>query len=414
MSKNAGTRLSKRSPVDARTDRRSQKMPSHSPDFFKLDALYSDEERLVRQSVRSFVKSRLEPIIAQCYEEGRFPMDLVPALADLGVFGANLPEEYGCAGMNNVAYGLIMQELEAGDSGLRSFVSVQGALCMYPIYAFGSEEHKQQWLPRMANGTVIGCFGLTEPNFGSNPAGMTTRAKQTADGWVLNGSKAWITNGSIADIAIVWAKGDDDKIRGFIVEKGTKGFTVRDVKHKLSLRASITSELAFQDCLIPEQNLLPGVIGLKGPLSCLTQARYGIAWGAVGAAMSCYETAVEYSKERVQFDKPIAAFQLTQRKLVEMLTEISKAQLLCLRVGRMKDEGTYQPIHVSMAKMNNVGMALECARTARGILGANGITAEYPIMRHMCNLESVYTYEGTHEVHTLAIGKHITGFDAFS
>jgi glutaryl-CoA dehydrogenase len=285
---------------------------------------------------------------------------------------------------------------------------------MYPIYAFGSEEQKRKWLPGMANGRIIGCFGLTEPNFGSNPAGMTTRAKRVSEGWMLNGAKAWITNGSIADIAIVWAKTEDEKVRGFVVEKGTRGFSVRDVKHKLSLRASITSELAFSDCLVPEENLLPGVVGLRGPLSCLTQARYGIAWGAVGAAISCYQTALEYSKQRVQFGKPIAAFQLTQRKLVEMLTEITKAQLICLRLGRMKDERSYQPVHVSMAKMNNVSMALECARTARSILGANGITGEYPIMRHMCNLESVYTYEGTHEIHTLAIGNHITGFSAFS
>ena len=384
-----------------------------SPDFLKLDSLYSDEERLTRQSVREFVKHRVEPIISQCYEEGRFPSELIPALADLGVFGANLPEEYGCAGMNNVSYGLVMQELEAGDSGIRSFVSVQGALCMYPIFAFGSEDQKRKWLPGMANGKIIGCFGLTEPNYGSNPAGMVTRARKTAGGWTLNGEKAWITNGSIADIAVVWAKTEDDKIRGFVVEKGTKGFSTRDVKHKLSLRASVTSELVFQDCFVPETNLLPNVAGLKGPLSCLTQARYGIAWGALGAAMSSYETAVDYAGQRIQFDKPIAAFQLTQQKLATMLTEITKSQLLCLRVGRMKDEGVCEPVHISMAKMNNVAMALECARTARTILGANGITGDYPVMRHMCNLESVLTYEGTHEVHTLVLGNYVTGISAF-
>jgi glutaryl-CoA dehydrogenase len=383
-------------------------------DFFRIDELLSDEERLVRQSVRSFVESKVNPIIADCYEQGRFPIELIPEMARLGLLGANLPEEYGCAGMNNVAYGLIMQELEAGDSAIRSFVSVQGALCMYPIYAFGSEQQRRHWLPLMASGQRIGCFGLTEPNFGSNPAGMTTRARKTRGGWVLSGTKAWITNGSIADIAIVWAKDDDSKIRGFIVEKGTEGFTSRDVKQKLSLRASVTSELIFEDCYIPEENLLPGSSGLKSALMCLTQARYGIAWGAIGAAISCYKAALEYSKGRVQFGKPIAAFQLTQQKLVHMLVEITKAQLLCLRLGRMKDEGRLEPAHVSLAKMNNVAMALECARLARSILGANGITLDYPAMRHMCNLESVYTYEGTHEVHTLILGGYITGFDAFS
>jgi glutaryl-CoA dehydrogenase len=382
-------------------------------DFFRLDDLLSDEEKLTRQSVRRFVDENVSPIIAKCFEEDRFPLELVPKLGELGVFGANLPEEYGCAGMNNVAYGLIMQELEAGDSGLRSFVSVQGALSMYPIYQFGSEEQKRRWLPEMARGKAIGCFGLTEPNFGSNPAGMVTRAKRVRDGWVLNGAKAWITNGSLADIAVVWAKDEEDEIRGFLVEKGTSGFGARDVKNKLSLRASVTSELSFQDCLIPEQNVLPGSNGLKSPLMCLTQARYGIAWGAVGAARSSYEVAVEYSKERVQFGHPIAGFQLTQKKLVDMLTEISKAQLICWRLGRMKDAGQYKPVHVSMAKMNNVAMALECARTARGILGANGVTAEYSPMRHMCNLESVYTYEGTNEIHTLILGQYITGIPAF-
>ena len=383
-------------------------------DVLGIGTLLSDEERLTQSEVRKFVEAEITPIIAQCFEEARFPVNLIPALAELGVLGANLPEEYGCAGMNNVAYGLVMQELEAGDSGIRSFASVQGALCMYPIFQFGSEDQKRKWLPQMAAGKVIGCFGLTEPNFGSNPSGMLTRAKRVSDGWVLNGSKAWITNGTMAQIAIVWAKTDeDDEIRGFIVERGTKGFTTRETHHKLSLRASDTSQLFFEDCLIPVENLLPGSGGLKSPLMCLTQARYGIAWGAMGAGMSCFDTALKYSKERVQFGRPLAGFQLTQKKLAEMATEISKAQLLCLHLGRMKDAGTLRPVHVSMGKMNNVAMALECARTSRGILGANGITGEYPIMRHMCNLESVYTYEGTHEVHTLVLGQHLTGESAF-
>ncbi len=383
-------------------------------DFFRLDEQLSDEEKLSRQTVRDFVRERVNPIIAECYEEGRFPKELIPEIADLGLLGMTLPEEYGCAGVNSVVYGLTTQELEAGDSGLRSFVSVQSSLCMYPIHAFGSDEQKRRWLPEMAAGRVIGCFGLTEPNAGSDPGSMKTRAKRVKDGWLLNGSKAWITNGTIADIAIVWAKTDDDTIRGFIVEKGTPGFTAPEVKHKLSLRASVTSELFFQDCLIPEKNVLPESRGLKSPLMCLTQARYGIAWGAIGAAISCFETAVEYSKQRVQFNKPIAAFQLTQEKLVRMYTEICKAQLLCLQIGRMKDAGKLQPAHVSMAKMNNVAVARECAQIARTILGGNGITGDYPIMRHMCNIESVYTYEGTNEVHMLVLGKHITGIDAFA
>jgi glutaryl-CoA dehydrogenase len=383
-------------------------------DVLGIEALLSDEERLVQSEIRRYVESEITPIVAGCFEEARFPVELIPALANLGVLGANLPEEYGCAGMNNVAYGLVMQELEAGDSGIRSFASVQGALCMYPIFQFGSEDQKRKWLPQMAAGKVIGCFGLTEANFGSNPSGMLTRAKRVRDGWLLNGSKAWITNGTMAHIAIVWAKSDqDDEIRGFIVERGTKGFSTRETHHKLSLRASDTSELFFEDCLVPEDNILPGSKALKSPLMCLTQARYGIAWGAVGAAMSCFDAALKYSKERVQFGRPLAGFQLTQKKLVEMATEISKAQLLCMHLGRMKDAGTLKPVHVSMGKMNNVSMALGCARTARGILGANGITGEYPIMRHMCNLESVYTYEGTHEVHTLVLGQHLTGESAF-
>jgi len=384
-------------------------------DFFGLQASLADDERMAMESIREFVQAEVRPIIAECYEQGVFPRDLIGKLGNLGVLGANLPTEYGCAGMNNVAYGLVMQELEAGDSGVRSFASVQGALCMYPIYAFGSEQQRRQYLPGMAEGQIIGCFGLTEPNFGSNPAGMMTRAKRVKNGFVLNGSKAWITNGNIADIAIVWAKDEDDEglIRGFVVDTKSKGFKAKETKHKLSLRASVTSELFFEECLVPEANVLPGAAGLKAPLMCLTQARYGIAWGAVGAALDCFQTAVDYAKERVQFSRPIAAFQLTQEKLAKMYTEICKAQLLCLQIGRMKDAGSLRPVHVSMAKMNNVAMALECARTSRSISGANGIVGEYPIMRHMANLESVYTYEGTNEVHMLVLGQHITGIAAY-
>jgi glutaryl-CoA dehydrogenase len=382
-------------------------------DIIGIEGQLTDEERLVRDSVRQFVKSEVDPIIAQSFEDARFPEELISKLAVLGVFGANLPEEYGCAGMNNVAYGLVMQELEAGDSGIRSFASVQGALCMYPIFEFGSTDQKEKYLAEMAAGRIIGCFGLTEPNFGSNPAGMVTRAQKVVGGWLLNGSKAWITNGCIADIAIIWAKDDAGIIRGFIVEKGTKGFKTRETKHKLSLRASVTSELYMEDCLISSENLLPKSEGLKSPLMCLSQARYGISWGAIGAAISCFETALRYSKERMQFDRPIAAYQLTQEKFANMATEITKAQLLSLHIGRMKDQGLIKPVHISLAKRNNVSMALECARISRGILGANGIIGDYPIMRHMCNLESVYTYEGTHEVHTLVLGNYITGLSAF-
>jgi glutaryl-CoA dehydrogenase len=389
-------------------------MSTTDVDFFKLDTLLSDEEKLARQTVRSFVEDRVRPIIAACFEEGRFPRELIPEMAALGIYGANLPEKYGCAGVNNVTYGLITQELEAGDSGVRSFASVQGALCMYPIYAFGTEEQRTKWLPRMAAGEVIGCFGLTEPNSGSDPGSMRTTAQKVAGGWLLNGGKAWITNGAIADLAIVWAKTDEGVIRGFLVEKGTPGFSAPEMKHKLSLRASVTAELFFQDCLIPEENVLPGVKGLKGPLSCLTQARFGIAWGAIGAARDCYLTALDYAGQRIQFNRPLSGFQLTQKKLAEMVTEITKAQLLAYQLGRLKDAGLMDPVQVSMAKMNNVGMALECARTARGILGGNGITTDYSVMRHMCNLESVYTYEGTHEVHMLSIGRQVTGISAFA
>lgn len=380
-------------------------------DFFELDAILSEEELLVRKTVRGFVESEISPIIADYYEQGKFPEHLIAKLGELGVLGANLPEEYGCSGMNNVAYGLVMQELEACDSGVRSFASVQGALCMYPIFTFGNETQKRKYLKDMATGKVIGCFGLTEPNFGSNPSDMLTKAEKVSGGWLLNGSKAWITNGSIADIAIVWAKLEGE-VRGFIIEKDTKGYSTRETKHKLSLRASVTSELIFDDCLIPEENILENSKGLKSPLMCLSQARYGIAWGAIGAAMSCLDVALKYSQQRIQFGKPIAAFQLTQEKLVKMLTEISKAQLICLHLGRIKDLGKIKPVQISMAKMNNVNMALDCARLARGILGANGITGEYPIMRHMANLESVYTYEGTNEIHLLIIGQHLTGYNA--
>ncbi|HEU4989267.1 MAG TPA: acyl-CoA dehydrogenase family protein [Gemmatimonadaceae bacterium] len=387
-------------------------------DFFDIDSALSEDERAVRDSVRQFVDERVLPIIGQHYIDGRFPLDLVPEMGTLGVFGANLPEEYGCAGLNNVAYGLIMQELERGDSGVRSFASVQGALAMYPIFAFGSEEQKRTYLPRMASGEIIGCFGLTEPDYGSNPSGMISMARQQADGtWVLNGAKMWITNGSTAHIAVVWAKTNGDKsdksIRGFIVPRGTPGFTSKDQKGKLSLRASDTSELVFQDVHLPADAMLPGSGGLKSPLMCLTQARYGISWGAVGAAMACYEEALSYARNRVMFDKPIAGFQIQQQRLADMLTEIVKAQLVSLHLGRLKDAGTYTPQQVSLAKRNNVSMATDIAREARRLLGANGILAEYASMRHMANLESVYTYEGTHDVHSLILGQAVTGLNAF-
>ena len=390
----------------------------HGVDFYNTDGLLSEEERAVRDTVRGWVDDNLLPIIGQCYVEGRFPKQLIPGMAELGLFGANLPEEYGCAGLNNVAYGLIMQELERGDSGVRSFASVQGALVMYPIYAFGSDEQKKMWLPQMANGKVIGCFGLTEPDYGSNPGGMITVAKETADGWVLNGAKMWITNGSTAQVAIVWAKTgaieDQNSIRGFIVPTDTNGFSAKDQKGKLSLRASDTSELVLQDVRLPKDALLPKSGGLKSPLMCLTQARYGISWGAVGAAMACYDEAVSYARNRVMFGKPIGAFQLQQARLADMLSEITKAQLLCLQLGRLKDAGTMTPQQVSLAKRNNVSMATDIAREARRLLGANGILAEYQAMRHLANLESVYTYEGTHDIHTLVLGQEITGLSAFS
>jgi glutaryl-CoA dehydrogenase len=381
-------------------------------DYLLIDSLFSEQELLVRQTARKFVEDRVIPIIRDCFRDGRFPKELIPEFAQLGFLGANL-EGYGCAGLSNVEYGLIMQEIERGDSGLRSFVSVQGALVMYPILTYGSAEQKDRWLPKMQSGQAIGCFGLTEPGFGSNPAGMQTRAKQDGDHWILNGEKTWITNGSVADVAIVWAR-TDDGIRGFLVEKGTPGFTTSDIHGKLSMRASVTSSLALSDCRVPASAMLPGAKGLKGPLSCLSQARYGIGWGVLGAAMDCYETARHYSIDRKQFDnRPIASHQLVQEKLAWMITEITKAQLLAIQAGRVKDQGKIDPAHISMLKRNNVAMALECARLSRDLLGANGIMDEYPIMRHMCNLETVKTYEGTDHIHALVIGERVTGVAAY-
>ncbi len=386
--------------------------------FYDFDALLSEEERAVRDMVRAWVDENLMPIIGQCYVEGRFPKELIPQMAELGFYGANLPEEYGCAGLNNVAYGLIMQELERGDSGIRSFASVQGALVMYPIHTFGSEDQRKKWLPRLASGEDIGCFGLTEPDFGSNPAGLITTARETDDGWVLNGTKMWITNGSQATVAIVWAKtGDIDdagSIRGFIVPTDTPGFSSKDQKGKLSLRASDTSELHLEDVHLPKDALMPNSGGIKSPLMCLTQARYGIAWGGIGAAMACYDEAVSYGLNRIMFDKPIAQTQIQQVRLADMLTEIVKAQFITLQLGRLKDAGTMTPEQVSLAKRNNVNMACDIAREARRLLGANGILAEYHSMRHMANLESVYTYEGTHDMHSLILGHAITGKQAFT
>ncbi|MFI5173539.1 MAG: acyl-CoA dehydrogenase family protein [Terriglobia bacterium] len=384
-------------------------------DFMEIDSLFSEEELLVRKTVREFVDKELLPVITEHNRNATFPLELVPKMAELGFFGANL-EGYGCAGMSDVQYGLIMQELERGDSGLRSFVSVQGALVMYPIYTYGSHEQKSHWLPRLQSGKAIGCFGLTEPDFGSNPSGMRTRAKRKGEGYVLNGEKLWITSGSIADVALVWAKVEDerDEIGGFLVERNRPGFSAYDIHGKFSLRASVTSGLLLQDCLVPAENRLPQAKGLKAPLSCLSAARYGIAWGAIGAAMDCYDTALRYALGRKQFaDKPIASHQLIQEKLVWMISEITKGQLMILQVGRLKDKGRADFAHISMAKRNNVWMALECARRAREILGAQGIADEYPIFRHMSNLESVYTYEGTHDIHTLIIGQRITGIPAF-
>jgi glutaryl-CoA dehydrogenase len=388
-------------------------MAFQHPDFLRLDDLLTDEEKLVRQTVADFVDNEVLPIIEQHARAGTFPLDLVQKIGDLGLFGITLPQEYGCAGLNNICYGLAMQELERGDSGVRSFASVQSSLVMYPIYTYGSEEQKQRWLPKLAKGQAIGCFGLTEPDAGSNPAAMVTNAKRIDGGFLLNGAKMWITNGTLADVAVVWAK-LDGVVRGFLVEKGMKGFTAPEMKGKHSLRASVTSELVFQDVELPEANILPGVEGLRGPLSCLTQARYGISWGVIGAAMACYDSSLNYAKSRVQFDRPIAGYQLIQDKLVYMINEITKAQLVAWRVGKIKDAGTLRPQHVSMAKRNNCEIALNIARMAREIHGANGILDEYPVMRHAANLESVKTYEGTHEMHTLILGQDITGLAAFA
>jgi len=387
--------------------------PFPGVDFIDFDSQLNDEEKLVRQTTRDFVDNEIVPIIEKHTREATFPLNLVPQLGELGFFGANL-KGYGCAEMSNVAYGLMMQELERGDSGLRSFVSVQGGLVMYPIYSYGSDAQKDKWLPQLQSGKKIGSFGLTEPQFGSNPGGMLTRAVKKGNKYVLNGEKMWITNGSLADVSVVWAKCEDEKVRGFLVEQGTRGFKAWDVHGKWSLRASVTSGLSLSDCEIPEENLLPGVVGLRGPLSCLNQARYGIGWGALGAAMACYDTALRYAKTRKQFgNKPIASHQLVQEKLAWMITEIVKGQLLALQVGRLKDQGKALPSHISMLKMNNVSMALETARKSRDILGANGIVDDYCIMRHMNNLESVYTYEGTNDIHKLIIGEKITGIAAF-
>ena len=382
-------------------------------DYYHIEDQFSEEEILVRNTVREFVDEDVLPIIEKHNRAGTFPLDLVPKMGEMGLFGATLPAKYGGAELNNTAYGLMMQELERGDSGIRSFASVQSALVMYPIFTFGTDAQKDRWLSRLASGKAVGGFGLTEPDHGSDPGGMITKAERGDGGYVLNGAKMWITNGTIADIAVVWAK-LDGQVRGFLVERGTKGFTAPEMKGKHSLRASVTSELVFQDCRIPGENLLPQTGGLKSPLMCLSQARYGIAWGAVGSAMACYDAALNYAKTRKQFGKPIASFQLIQKKLVEMLTEITKAQLLCLQLGRLKDQGKATFTHISLAKRNNVAVALEIARNAREILGANGILDEYPVMRHMANLESVKTYEGTHDIHTLIIGENITGIAAFT
>jgi len=380
-------------------------------DFYQLDPLLSDEEKMVRDTVRDFVSAKVVPVLRDHWEAGTFPKPLIPQIAELGLLGATI-EGYGCAGMNNVAYGLAMQELERGDSGIRSFASVQSGLVMFPIHEFGSDEQKDRYLPKLQSAKMIGCFGLTEPDFGSNPGGMKTRAVKKGRKYVLNGTKMWITNASMADLAVVWAKLDDE-VNGFLVERGTKGFKTQEIKGKLSLRVSDTSEILLEDCEIPEENRLPKAKGLKTALACLNTARYGIAWGALGAAMACYDEAVSYSKNRVQFTKPIAGYQLVQAKLVQMLTEITKGQLLCLQLGRLKDAGKSTFVHVSLAKRNNVSEALKIARLARDILGGNGIINEYQSMRHMCNLETVYTYEGTHDIHTLIVGEHITGIPAY-
>ncbi len=387
-------------------------MAYESVDFFDIDGLLTEEERLVRDTVRSFVEERVNPDIAKHFKAGTFPREMANEMGELGLLGANLPEEYGCAGMGDVSYGLICQELERGDSGVRSFASVQGSLVMYPIFTFGSEEQRRKWLPRLASGEAIGCFGLTEPDFGSDPGGMITTAKPTDDGWVLNGAKMWITNGGIADVAVVWAKTPDGTVRGFLVEKGTPGYSAPDIEGKWSLRASVTSELIFDDCHIPKDAILPNSTGLKSALLCLTSARYGITWGAIGAAQACYDEALTHARTRLVYGQPIGRFQMVQNKLVGMLQEITKAQLLSWRLGRLKEAGAAHHTQICLTKRNNVAMALDCARTTRDILGASGITDEYVCGRHMANLESVITYEGTHDIHMLIVGQHITGLNA--
>jgi glutaryl-CoA dehydrogenase len=387
-------------------------------DLYEIESQFTEEERQVRDHVRAWVEERYLPIVEQAYEGAYFPLDLVPELAGMGLLGATLPEEVGGAGVSYTAYGLAMRELERGDSGLRSFVSVQGALCMYPIFAYGSDEQRRRWLPAMAEGRAIGCFGLTEPDHGSDPGGLITRAERRDGGYVLNGAKMWITNGTIADVAIVWAQLRDeatgrDGVNGFLVPKGAPGFSAPEQKRKHSLRASVTSELVLEDVFVPEADRLPGARGLRTALDCLSQARYGIAWGVVGAAMACFHEATEYSKTRLMFGQPIGSFQMVQERLAVMLTEITKAQLLCLQLGRLRDAGRATPVQISLAKRNNCEIALDIARAARDILGANGITAEYPVIRHMCNLESVKTYEGTHNIHTLVLGEHVTGIAAY-
>ena len=389
--------------------------PDHldSPDYYHIDDLLTDEQKLIRQSVREFVNKSIRPIIEKCAQENHFPKEMIKAFGDLGIFGPTIPETYGGGGLDYISYGLMMQEIERGDSAMRSTASVQGSLVMHPIYAYGSEEQKNKYLPGLASGNLLGCFGLTEPDHGSNPNGMTTRITDQGDHYLLNGSKMWITNSPLADLAVVWAKNEEGRIKGLIVERGMEGFTTPEIHNKWSLRASITGELVFDNVKIPKENLLPKADGLSGPLGCLDAARYGIAWGALGAAIDCYETAKQYANERIQFDKPIASFQLVQKKLAEMLTEITKAQLLVWRLGVMKNEGKATTTMISMAKRNNVEIALTIARTARQILGAMGITGDYPIMRHMMNLESVITYEGTHDIHLLITGNDITGISAF-
>ncbi len=388
-------------------------MKQYGPDYYNITDLLSEEELLIQQTAYDFVQTEFMPLISAHYEKATFPMELVPKLGELGFMGSSLPEESGGAGVSNVAYGLILHELERGDSGLRSFASVQGALVMYPIHAFGSDEQRATWLPALGSGEKIGCFGLTEPNFGSNPGGMSTKAIRDGDEWLISGNKMWITNGSLADVALVWAKDEEGIVRGFLLEKGMEGFSSLGQHGKLSLRASVTSELVMENVRVPDSARLPNIEGLKGPLSCLTQARYGISWGMVGAATDCYNTALDYSKDRKQFSKPIAGYQLTQAKLADMVTQITEAQLMVFRLGRLKDEGTMTFQQVSMAKRNNCAMARDIAKTSREILGANGITEDYSPIRHMANIESVYTYEGTHEMHTLILGQDVTGIAAY-